>query len=341
MDAIRWEGDALSLLDQTRLPMEELWRRCTDYREVADAIRTTAVRGASAVGVAAGYAYCLAALEYGGMPEFEARMDEAKAALAASLPALPELSQALDQMEAQRKAYLHSQDLMTALVAQAVTIHRKDVVRNRAMGRLGAEIVSEGARILTHCNDGALATGGFGTVLGVIRVAHKRGNVEMVYVDETRPLLRGARLTTYELMANGIPVTLVTDSAAAALMGQHKVDLILVGCDRMAANGDFTHTTGTYGLAISAYYHGIPFYAVLPSSSVDLSVKSGKEIAIEERDPAEVTHCAGAATAPAGTGVWNPALDMTPNQLLTGIVTEKGVIYPPFDERLELLLREP
>ncbi len=337
MEALLWKGDALSLLDQTKLPLEEVWNDYTDYRLVAEAIKTLTVRGAPAIGVAAGYAYCLAAMEYSGRPDFKEKMAEAKALLAASRPTAVNLFWALDQMEEQLKKYEGSEELLTALLAQAVTIHRKDVVANRAIGRFGAEVVPEGARILTHCNAGALATGGFGTALGVIRVANRRGKVEMVYADETRPLLQGARLTAFELAADKIPVTLCTDSMAAALMSQYKVDIVLVGCDRMASNGDFANKIGTYGLAVSAYYHGVPFYTVLPTSTIDMTIGSGKDIVIEERDPEEVTHFAGVRTAPEGIKAWNPAFDVTPNQLLTGIITEKGVIYPPFDERLAQL----
>ena len=208
---------------------------------------------------------------------------------------------------------------------------------NRKMGKHGASPVPKGARILTHCNAGAIATGGYGTALGVVRAAHAAGHVAMVYCDETRPLLQGARLTAWELVKDGIPATLITDGMAASLMAQGKIDLVFLGCDRMAANGDFANKIGTYSVAVLAQYHGIPFYTVLPSSTIDLTIPDGKHIVIEERSPEEVTHFAGVQTAPEGVGVYNPAFDVTPHQLLTGIVTEKGVIHPPFREKLEAL----
>jgi methylthioribose-1-phosphate isomerase len=339
MDAIRWQGNSLSLLDQTKLPLEEVWVEFSDYRLVAQAIRSLLVRGAPAIGVTAAYAYCLAAMEFQSLPtqEFLQAMSQAKAELAASRPTAVNLFWALDRMEAQQLKYQGSDQLITALLAEAVTIHRQDVVMNRAIGRFGAQIVPEDAQILTHCNAGALATGGYGTALGVVRTAHRKGKVKMVYCDETRPLLQGARLTAWELMADEIPTTLVTDNMAASLMGNRKVDLVLVGCDRMARNGDFANKIGTYGVAILAYYHAVPFYVALPSSSIDFSLPNGDGIAIEERDPAEVTHFSGIQSAPQGVGVCNPAFDVTPHHLITGIITEKGLIYPPFEENLHAL----
>jgi len=337
MDAIRWQGASLALLDQTRLPAEEVWLEYTDYRQVADAIRRLAVRGAPAIGIAAGYAYCLAAMEFYGQPDFSPRMARAKALLAGSRPTAVNLFWALDRMEACCGRYADSSDLLIALIAEAVTIHRQDVVMNRTIGRIGAEIVPEEACILTHCNAGAIATGGVGTALGVVRAAHKHGKVKMVYADETRPLLQGSRLTAWELMQDHIPVTLITDGMAAALMAKGKVDVVLLGCDRMAANGDFANKIGTYSVAVSAYFHSIPFYTVLPSSTIDLSIRSGDDIPVEERPAEEVTHFAGTRTAPDGTAVWNPAFDVTPHQLVTGIITEKGILYPPFEEHLNRL----
>jgi len=337
MDAIRWQSSSLALLDQTRLPTEEVWLEYTDYRQVADAIGKLVVRGAPAIGVAAGYAYCLAAMEFQKQADFSAHMTQAKAVLCASRPTAVNLFWALDRMEACLGRYTDSPDLIIALIAEAVTIHRQDVVMNRAIGRHGAEVVPEDGRILTHCNAGAIATGGVGTALGVVRAAHRNGKVKMVYAGETRPLLQGARLTAWELMKDGIPVTLITDSMAAALMGKGEVDVILVGCDRMAANGDFANKIGTYAMAISAYFHSIPVYTVLPSSTIDFSIKSGAEIVIEERPADEVRSFAGVQTAPDGVAVWNPAFDVTPYHLLTGVITEKGIVYPPFKENLQKL----
>ena len=336
MDAIRWQGNSLALLDQTRLPVEEVWNTYTDYRKVADAIRRLVVRGAPAIGVAAAYALCLAAMEYKGQnpEEFQKSMAAASAELAASRPTAVNLFWALDRMGLALGAAGCGAEALPILIREAEAIHREDVAMNRAIGAAGAGIVPHGARILTHCNAGAIATGGYGTALGVVRSAFTQGKVEMVYCDETRPLLQGARLTAWELVKDGIPATLITDNMAASLMAQGKIDLVLLGCDRMAANGDFANKIGTYGVAVLAHYHGIPFYSVLPSSTIDLSIPDGSHIPIEQREASEVTHFAGVRTAPEGVGVYNPAFDVTPHRLLTGIITEKGVIHPPFAEQL-------
>ncbi|MGN0968926.1 MAG: S-methyl-5-thioribose-1-phosphate isomerase [Oscillospiraceae bacterium] len=330
MDAILWQGDSLALLNQTRLPVEEVWLTYTDYRQVAAAIKTMVVRGAPAIGVSAAYAYCLAALE-------GADLKEAKAVLAASRPTAVNLFWALERME--RKAASCGGDVNT-LLEEAKAIHAEDIEMNYAMGAFGAAVVPEHARILTHCNAGALATGGYGTALGVIRAAHAQGKVELVYADETRPLLQGARLTAYELVHDGIPATLIADNMAAFLMRQGKIDLVLLGCDRMAANGDFANKIGTYSVAVNARHHGVPFYTVLPSSTIDLSIPDGSGIPIEERAADEVRTLYGVQTAPADVPVYNPAFDVTPHELLTGIITEKGVIYPPFRENLQKLFGE-
>lgn len=339
MDAVRWQEGSLALLDQTKLPVEEVWDTYTDYRQVADAIRRLVVRGAPAIGIAAAYAMCLAAIELQDLEQgaFTAAMDRAARQLAASRPTAVNLFWALDRMKLALSAAGGTASAIPALTREAETIHREDIAMNRKIGRYGAELVPKGARILTHCNAGAIATGGFGTALGVVRAAHARGCVEMVYCDETRPLLQGARLTAWELVKDGIPATLITDNMAATLMAQGKIDMVFLGCDRMARNGDFANKIGTYGVAVLANYHGIPFYTVLPSSTIDMSIPNGRHIVIEERDPGEVTHFAGVQTAPEGVGVYNPAFDVTPHQLLTGIITEKGVIHPPFDERLAAL----
>ena len=338
MDAIRWKGTALALLDQTRLPVEEVWDDYTDYRAVAEAIRRLVVRGAPAIGISAAYAVCLAALEHQDRPgDFRPGLEAALETLAASRPTAVNLFWALDRMRGVLEAKGWNPQAIPALIREAEAIHREDIAMNRKMGKHGASLVPKGARILTHCNAGAIATGGYGTALGVVRAAHAAGHVAMVYCDETRPLLQGARLTAWELVKDGIPATLITDGMAASLMAQGKIDLVFLGCDRMAANGDFANKIGTYSVAVLAQYHGIPFYTVLPSSTIDLTIPDGKHIVIEERSPEEVTHFAGVQTAPEGVGVYNPAFDVTPHQLLTGIVTEKGVIHPPFREKLEAL----
>lgn len=327
MDAIRWEGNTLYLLDQTKLPVEETWIPYTDYRPVADAICTMVVRGAPAIGVTAAYAYCLAALAGDNL-------DEAKAVLAASRPTAVNLFWALDRMA--RKAADCGGDPET-LIAEAVAIHQEDVSMCKAIGLYGSAVVPDHARILTHCNAGALATGGYGTALGVIRAAHEQGKVDMVYADETRPLLQGARLTAYELVTDHIPATLIADNMAASLMAKGKIDMVVVGCDRMAANGDFANKIGTYSVAVNAHHHGVPFYVALPCSTIDLTIPDGSGIPIEERDKNEVRTLYGVQTAPATVEVYNPAFDVTSHSLVTGIITEKGVIYPPFKENLQKL----
>ena len=331
MEAIRWEDSALYLLDQTRLPAVEDWLRYTDYRQVAKAIQTMVVRGAPAIGITAAYAMVLAAQENACKGDFPAAMSRAKAVLAASRPTAVNLFWALDRME---KLWLSAGPDLPRLEEEARAIHREDVLMNEAMGKAGAELVPQGARILTHCNAGALATGGYGTALGVIRAAHAQGKVSMVYADETRPLLQGARLTAYELVRDRIPVTLICDDMAGYLMAQGKVDLVVVGCDRMAANGDFANKIGTYSLAVLAKYHGIPFYTALPSSTIDRSIPNGGHIPVEQRGGEEVTGFAGVPTGPVGVQTWNPAFDVTPHELLTAVITERGVIRPPFDREL-------
>ena len=331
MEAIRWEDSALYLLDQTRLPAEERWLAYTDYREVVKAIRTMVVRGAPAIGIAAAYATVLAAQENACKADFPAAMSRAKETLAASRPTAVNLFWALDRME---KLWLSVGPDLPRLEAEARAIHREDVQMNETMGKAGAELVTQGARILTHCNAGALATGGYGTALGVIRTAHAQGKVSMVYADETRPLLQGARLTAYELVRDRIPVTLICDDMAGYLMAQGKIDLVVVGCDRMAANGDFANKIGTYSLAVLAKYHGIPFYTALPSSTIDRSIPNGRHIPVEQRGGEEVTGFAGVPTGPAGVQTWNPAFDVTPHELLTAVITERGVLRPPFDRKL-------
>ena len=327
MDAIRWEGKTLYLLDQTKLPVEKTCPPTTVYGRVANAIRTMVVRGAPAIGVTAAYAYCLAALA-------GEDLKQAKAVLAASRPTAVNLFWALDRME--RKAGDCGGHPET-LIAEAVAIHQEDVAMCKAMGLYGASVVPDHAHILTHCNAGALATGGYGTALGVIRAAHEQGKVDMVYADETRPLLQGARLTAYELVTDHIPATLIADNMAASLMAKGKIDMVVVGCDRMAANGDFANKIGTYSVAVNAHHHGVPFYVALPCSTIDLTIPDGSGIPIEERDKNEVRTLYGVQTAPATVEVYNPAFDVTPHSLVAGIITEKGIIYPPFQENLKRL----
>ena len=327
MDAVRWQGNSLALLDQTKLPTQVVWDTYTDYRPVVDAIRQLVVRGAPAIGVAAAYAYCLAALAGDDL-------NQAKADLAASRPTAVNLFWALDRMERVSNSCGGAPE---TLIKEAEAIHAEDIAMNHAIGQAGLSVVPERARILTHCNAGAIATGGYGTALGVVRAAHEAGRVEMVYCDETRPILQGARLTAWELVEDGIPATLLTDNMAGFAMQKGKIDLVLLGCDRMASNGDFANKIGTYAVAVLAKHHGIPFYTVLPSSTIDMTLEDGSGIPVEQRKGEEVKTLYGVQTAPEGVETWNPAFDVTPHELLTGIVTEKGVIYPPFRENLKKL----
>ncbi len=332
MDAIRWNDDhTLSLLDQTKLPLSEQWVTYTQSSPVAEAIRTMVVRGAPAIGITAAYAMVLAARQHHGSADFLTQMKLAKDELAASRPTAVNLFWALDRMWA---LICRAGDDPDALEREAAAIHREDVEMNRAIGAFGAQLVPQGARILTHCNAGALATGGYGTALGVVRAAHEQNKVAIVYADETRPLLQGARLTAYELVRDHIPVTLICDDMAGALMAQGKVDLIIVGCDRMAANGDFANKIGTYSLAVLAHHHQIPFYTALPSSTIDLSLPDGKHIPVEQRAGWEVSQFSGIPIVPEEVRTWNPAFDVTPHTLLSGIITEHGVLRPPFNRAL-------
>ncbi len=309
---VRLEPDRVVLLDQRRLPGEEAELECRSAAEVAEAIRTLAVRGAPAIGIAAAYGYALAVAR-GEDP------DEAAAVLAASRPTAVNLTWALDEVRAAPDP-----------AERAREIHREEVDRCREMGRHAAELLDAGTRALTHCNTGGLATGGYGTALGALRAASEQGRLDHVWVDETRPLLQGARLTAWELGALGIPYAVIVDSAAGGLMAAGEVDCVLVGADRIAANGDTANKVGTYPLAVLAAHHGLPFYVVAPSSTVDPGTPSGDAIVIEQRGGDEIT-----AAFPAR----NPAFDVTPAALITAIVTEAGVHRPPYSESLPKPMR--
>jgi methylthioribose-1-phosphate isomerase len=304
---LRLEADRVVLLDQRRLPDEEAELVCSSAAEVAEAIRTLAVRGAPAIGIAAAYGYALAAAR-------GEDLESAAGALAAARPTAANLEWALQQVRAADDP-----------AARARELHAEEVERCRRMSRHAAGLVGQGAKALTHCNTGALATGGQGTALGALREAWARGLLRHVFVDETRPLLQGARLTAWELEATGVPYTVIADAAAGQLLAAGEVDCVFVGADRIAANGDTANKIGTYPLAVLAERHEVPFVVVAPSSSVDLAIATGAEIPIEERDPAEVS---------ARFQAWNPAFDVTPAELITAIVTEHGVHRPPYSETL-------
>jgi methylthioribose-1-phosphate isomerase len=314
VEPIRWHGDRLELLDQRLLPEQTVYVTCRTAAEVATAIRDMVVRGAPAIGCAAAFGV---ALSKGSSESFEI--------LAKSRPTAVNLFWALDRMKKAKD-----------LNAEAEAIFSEDLTANRAMGKLGAELIPNKARVMTHCNAGALATAGYGTALGVIRSA-KNKNISVI-ANETRPYLQGARLTAYEMVQEGIPVTLITDSMAGHLMSKGEVDVIVVGADRIAANGDTANKIGTYQLAVLAKRHGIPFYVAAPLSTFDPQIPDGSHITIEERPASEVTGYRDRRWAPEGVLVRNPAFDVTPADLITGIITERGVVLSPSREKLQALI---
>jgi methylthioribose-1-phosphate isomerase len=336
--ALEWLGDSLRILDQTKLPVTTSYQDVKTYEEVAEAIEKMEVRGAPAIGAAAAYGYALGAIQYtGDRVGLQEHMNTVKERLAKTRPTAVNLFWALRRMEDRLRDLYEVEDLdeiRKALVAEAEGIAEDDRKVNHLIGEQGNPIVPEEANILTHCNAGALATVEFGTALGVIRAAHQMGKKIHVYADETRPFLQGARLTTFELMKENIPVTLIADNMAGYLMQQGKIDLVIVGADRIAANGDTANKIGTYSVAVLAHAHGIPFYIAAPTSTIDLKVPSGQEIPIEERNPQELRELFGVQTAPAEVPVYNPAFDVTPAKYITGIITEKGIVSPPFSVNL-------
>jgi methylthioribose-1-phosphate isomerase len=331
---VRCDGERLVLLDQTRLPVEEVDRPCASWQEVAEAIRALVVRGAPAIGVAAAFGVALAA-RASRATSFEgllADLEEAIKGLGATRPTAVNLFWGLDRMRgvavAQRGLPLPR--LRARLLEEAQTILDEDVAGNRAIGAHGAALLPERCRVLTHCNAGALATAGYGTAGGVIRAAHERGGLGLVWVDETRPVMQGSRLTAWEMVKEGIPHRLIADAAAASVMKRGEVDVVVTGADRIAANGDTANKIGTYGLAVLARQHGIPFYVAAPSSTIDPRIATGAAIVIEERAPGELREVAGRQTAPAASPIFNPAFDVTPAGLIGAIITERGVFRPPY-----------
>jgi methylthioribose-1-phosphate isomerase len=337
--SICWEHDKVRLLDQRRLPREEVYLELRDYREVIEAIRTLAIRGAPAIGVAAAMAAALGALEVDtdDPGEFNRRFEGICQDIAAARPTAVNLFWALGRM--QQVVQEHSQESVAAwkkrLVAEAQAILKEDEGICRRLAREGQVLIHSGQQVLTHCNTGALATGAYGTALGVLRAAWEAGKHFSVWVDETRPLLQGARLTAWELGKVGIPYTLIPDGAAACLMQQRKVDLVILGADRIAANGDTANKIGTYSLAVLARYHDIPFYVAAPLSTVDFATPDGSQIPVEERAAEEVTHVQGLPVAPPEALALNLAFDVTPHDLISGIITERGVLTPPFSSSLK------
>ena len=340
-NTLRWRGGALEMLDQRALPERCVYLAFDSAQAVADGIRSMVVRGAPAIGCAAAYGIALEALGVQHEPQtvFDATLERAFETLAQSRPTAVNLFWALDRMRARLHAASGPGASAAALLAEAHAIAEEDVRLNRLMGRHGSELLKDGARVLTHCNAGALATAGHGTALGVIRSAVESGKTISVIADETRPFLQGARLTAWELQQDNIPVTLIADSAAGFLMSRGEIDAVIVGADRVAANGDVANKIGTYSVAVLARRHGIPFYVACPLSTIDLSIASGAGIPIEERAPEEVTGHREARWAPAGVGARNPVFDVTPAELVSGLITERGVVPAPDREKIAQLFR--
>jgi len=328
--SLRWTGEALLILDQRRLPQEEVYLEARTPEEVAEAIRTMQVRGAPAIGIAAGFGMALAAKGTKSASEARPRLGQARETLASTRPTARNLFWALERMTRRAESALGEADLFPLLEREALAIQHEDYLACRAIGEFGAALLPPEARILTHCNAGALATAGWGTALGIVRSARAQGNEVSVLVGETRPLLQGSRLTAWELERERIPVTIISDSAAGHCMRKGLVDVVIVGADRIARNGDVVNKVGTYPLALLAREHGLPFYVAAPLSTADLSLASGEEIPIEERSDQEVLTLSGRQIA-GGKKAFNPAFDVTPARLIRAIVCEKGVLRPPFE----------
>ncbi len=338
--AIVWRDDSLLLLDQRALPNHEQFLRLDSAAEVAEAIRDMVVRGAPAIGITAAFGVAIAArIRFAENPQNWRELVEADLqCLAASRPTAVNLFWALQRMRGLMTGLPAERDPFPALLAQARTIHEQDIEANRRMGELGAGLIESATEVITHCNAGALATGGYGTALGVIRSAYAAGKIGRVLADETRPWMQGSRLTAWELQRDGIPVTLQTEGAAASRMARGGVGWVIVGSDRIAANGDVANKIGTYNLAVAARYHGVKFMVAAPTSTVDMAMASGADIPIEQRDPAEVLACGGSVLGAPGVSAWNPVFDVTPAGLVDAIVTEKGIVLSPDAENMARMM---
>jgi len=345
LPTIEWKDDAVVMIDQRKLPTAEVYVTCKTAKEVAKAITTMVIRGAPAIGVAAamGIALGMRRSTATGTKQFVTEFQRVCDLMAATRPTAVNLFWAIDRMkktfaEAAQRGF-SVDELKVRLEDEARAIHDEDVQSCRMMGAHGAALVPESARILTHCNAGALATAGYGTALGVIRAAAEQGKQIAVLADETRPFLQGARLTAWELVKDGIETTVITDNMAASMMRLKEVDLVVVGADRIAANGDVANKIGTYGVAVLAREHGIPFYVAAPLSTIDLGTPDGSRIPIEERNDREVTHVGASRLTPEGARIRNPAFDVTPSKYVTAIITERGIARAPYDESLVQLVR--
>ena len=336
IETIQWTDSGVVMIDQTRLPREETYVTCTDYKQVAEAIRSMVIRGAPAIGVAAAMGIALGMQQAQSAADFDQICDT----LARTRPTAVNLFWAIERM---RRLYSELQaspleEIRAKLVSEAQQIRLEDIAINECIGKNGAPLIPDGKSVLTHCNAGALATAGYGTALGVIRAAVASGKKIDVFADETRPFLQGARLTVWELQHDNIPATLITDNMAGHFLHSGRIGCVVVGADRIAANGDVANKIGTYSVAVLAKENGVPFYVAAPISTLDLSLTNGDQIPIEQRAAEEVTHVQGVHVAPDGTTVENPAFDVTPNRYVTAIVTERGVARPPYVESLRKLV---
>src|ERR1700685_455254 len=341
IQTLEWTDHGVRFIDQTKLPTEETYVNCTTHEQVADVIRTMVVRGAPAIGVAAGMGIALGVknskAETAG--DLKREFDQICAIMGKTRPTAVNLFWAIRRMTEKFESLRIRPipQIKQALIEEAQRMHAEDIAANQAMGRHGATLMPASGGVLTHCNAGALATAGYGTALGVIRAAVEQGKKIHVYADETRPFLQGSRLTAWELMKDGIPTTVISDNMAGAMMHQGKIGAIIVGADRVAANGDVANKIGTYTVAILAKEHGIPFYVAAPISTIDLACPDGTHIPIEQRNPKEVTHIAGKQMVPDGVSIENPAFDVTPAKYVAAIITEKGIARAPYNESLQKL----
>ncbi len=337
---IEWLGDRVRIIDQTRLPGDEVYLELDNYREVASAIMELKIRGAPAIGIAGAYAVALGAskIEPAARDEFLEKLQGVIDAIAATRPTARNLFFALERMKKVADSGENVMYIKKTLVDEASKIHKEEADATERISEFGAELIKDGWTVLTHCNTGSLAASGYGTALGVIITAHKQGKNVKVLADETRPLLQGARLTTWELQKAGVPVTLITDNMAGHFMRTGKVDCVITGADRIVANGDAANKIGTYTLAVLAKENNIPFYIAAPTSTIDPSLKTGEEIPIEERSAEEVTHIQGVPVAPEGVAAANPAFDVTPAGYITAIITENGIIKEPYNKGIAGIL---
>ena len=343
IQTLEWTSSGVRFIDQTKLPTEETYVTCTTHQQVADVIRNMVVRGAPAIGVAAamGVALGVQNSRAADVPALESDFNSVAESIASTRPTAVNLFWGIRRMRDKFDS-LRSRpipEIKSALVEEAQRIHAEDIAANQAMGRHGATLMPDRGGVLTHCNAGALATAGYGTALGVIRAAVEQGKKIHVYADETRPFLQGSRLTAWELMKDGIPTTVISDNMAGAMMKQGKIGAIVVGADRIAANGDVANKIGTYTVAVLAKEHGIPFYVAAPFSTIDLETPDGSKIPIEQRNPKEVTHIAGRQMVPDGVSIENPAFDVTPARYVGAIITERGIARAPYETSLRDLIR--